>query len=111
MRLDDYQAAIERFDPNPGPLWYYCLGLGGETGEVLDLVKKSQVNHYWTTKAGEARPLNRDALLLELGDVLWYLARAADAAGFTLSYVAEANIKKLSNRMEAKRASEAAAAG
>lgn len=41
-----------------------ALGLAGETGEVVEIIKKYAINE------GE---LCRDSLLLEIGDVCWYL--------------------------------------
>jgi len=66
-----------------------ALGLGGETGEVLELVKK----HFY-----HGKDLDREKMLLELGDVLWYIMFSADAIGFTLEDVALANSKKLRAR-------------
>lgn len=41
------------------------LGLVGEAGEVADLIKKVE---------GHGHPANREKLIKELGDVLWYVA-------------------------------------
>ena len=66
-----------------------ALGLGGEAGEVQELVKK----HLY-----HGKDLDREKMLLELGDVLWYIMFSADAIGFTLEDVALANSKKLRAR-------------
>lgn len=66
-----------------------CLGLTGEAGEVADLIKK---------EFEQDRPAGRDALVKELGDVLWYLARIAHLQGITLQEVANANLTKLKAR-------------
>jgi len=66
-----------------------ALGLGGEAGEVLELVKK----HFY-----HGKPLDREKLIAELGDVLWYLNYTADAIGATLEDVAIANNAKLRAR-------------
>lgn len=71
-------------------LSHCALGLAGEAGEVADLVKKAQYTG--------AKPINPGQLLLELGDVLWYLTAIADQFGFTLEEVMEANIAKLELR-------------
>lgn len=65
------------------------MGLCGESGEVIDLVKK-HVSH--------GHPLNREKLIDELGDVAWYLAECADAIGVTLEEVLTHNIEKLKKR-------------
>lgn len=65
------------------------MGLAGEAGEVVDELKKV---HF------HAKPFDRDKLVRELGDVLWYLAELATAHGIALGAVAEANIAKLRAR-------------
>ena len=65
------------------------LGLAGEAGEVVDIVKKSLYHgHDWDI----------DKLNLELGDVQWYVSELARFLGLLLSGVANANIKKLEKR-------------
>ena len=66
-----------------------ALGVSGEAGEFTDLVKK-HVYH--------GAHLDRERLIKELGDVLWYLALGADALGATLAEVAQANASKLRKR-------------
>lgn len=70
---------------------YAALGLGGETGEVLELIKKAA--------RGDV-PLDDATLALEMGDVLWYLHRMAAKRGFTLGDVATLNTVKLTRRKE-----------
>lgn len=65
------------------------LGLAGESGEVVDLVKK----HLFHGKA-----LDREKLILELGDVRWYLESFAWILGTTMEEIEEANIAKLRAR-------------
>ncbi len=72
----------------------YCgLGLGGETGEVLDHLKKIQRD-----SDGEVSSERREAISGELGDVLWYLARTAAELGLDLNTVAKDNLDKLFDR-------------
>lgn len=70
------------------------LGLPGETGEVIELIKKEM--------RGDG-PLDRTKLLLELGDVLHYLCRIASAYDISMYDVMAANIAKI----EAKRGKRA----
>ena len=65
------------------------MGLCGESGEVIDLVKK-HVSH--------GHPLNREKLIDELGDVAWYLAECAYVLGVPLEDVLARNIEKLKAR-------------
>jgi NTP pyrophosphatase (non-canonical NTP hydrolase) len=64
-------------------------GLAEEAGEVLAHVRKHLL---------QGRPLDRDALVLELGDALWCVAIAADTLGISLGEVARRNVDKLRAR-------------
>ncbi len=65
------------------------MGLCGESGEAVDIVKK----HLF-----HAHELDRDALIKELGDVAWYLAEAATALDVPLDEILSRNIDKLRRR-------------
>jgi NTP pyrophosphatase (non-canonical NTP hydrolase) len=65
------------------------MGLGGEAGEVCDHAKKV---------AFHGKEMDRDALIKELGDVLWYYALFLSNEGITLDDVMEANVYKLCDR-------------
>jgi NTP pyrophosphatase (non-canonical NTP hydrolase) len=66
-----------------------ALGLGGETGEVLEPIKK----HLFHNK-----PLDVAALSKELGDVLWYVAALCSALNLDMGTIASENIAKLRDR-------------
>jgi NTP pyrophosphatase (non-canonical NTP hydrolase) len=72
---------------------YPTLGLTGEAGEVADKVKK-----VIRDRQGVFDVETREAIKLELGDVLWYVAQLASELGYELDEVAEANLQKLSSR-------------
>ena len=73
---------------------YYCaLGLGGETGELLEQFKKS-----WRDDDKVITPVRRMKIVKEAGDVLWYLARLCDECGISLDDVACVNLNKLARR-------------
>ena len=65
------------------------MGLCGESGEAIDIVKKH---------LHQGHELNKDKLIKELGDIAWYLAEAAYALDVDLSDVLEGNINKLKAR-------------
>lgn len=72
---------------------YPTLGLCGEAGEVADKVKK-----VIRDRAGVFDEDVRQALALELGDVLWYVAQLASELELNLEDVANANLQKLASR-------------
>ena len=59
------------------------MGLCGEAGEAIDIVKK------WLAQGHE---LEREKLLKELGDVAWYLAETATALETPLEDILQANL-------------------
>jgi NTP pyrophosphatase (non-canonical NTP hydrolase) len=74
--------------------FYLCLGLAGETGEVIEILKK-----FWRRQTTELNQEENDKLKLELGDVLWYWMQIATAAGLTVNEIMEANVGKLTTRI------------
>ena len=65
------------------------LGLAGESGECCDIVKKNGF---------QGHELNKEHLIEELGDVMWYIAETASGLGVTLEEVAQYNLDKLHKR-------------
>lgn len=65
------------------------MGLCGESGEAIDIVKK------WLMQGHE---LDKGHLIKELGDVAWYLAEAATALDVPLETVLQENLDKLRQR-------------
>lgn len=66
-----------------------CLGLSGEAGEVLDMVKK------WVFHEKE---LDKEHLKKEIGDVMWYVAMLCESFGFDLDEILQMNVDKLMAR-------------
>ena len=64
-------------------------GLNGETGEVIDMLKKHEF---------QGHDLDRDKLIDEAGDVAWYLALLASALGVSLEEIMQKNVDKLKKR-------------
>ena len=96
MDLNHYQQAARstaRYpDVGSNPI-YPTLGLSGESGEVADKVKK-----VLRDRDGIFDAEVKEALKLELGYVLWYVAQLASELGFSLEEVAQANLDKLASR-------------
>ena len=93
MTIHEYQdLAMRTLNPALSPkdvLINAVMGLCGESGECIDIVKK------WLAQGHE---LDREKLAKELGDVAWYLAEAATALEIPLEQILEANIEKLKRR-------------
>ena len=69
-----------------------ALGLGSETGEFVEIVKKMFL---------QGKPASEDNIFhmkRELGDVLWYWVQGCIALGFTPDEVMDENIRKLEKR-------------
>ena len=93
MTINEYQTlAMKTLNPaldKKQVLINSVMGLCGESGEAIDIVKK------WLH---QGHALDKDRLIKELGDVAWYLAEAATALGVDLESILSANIEKLKNR-------------
>lgn len=93
MKVNEYQElAMKTLNPKldkKDVLINSVMGLCGESGEAIDIVKK------WMAHGHE---LDRAHLIKELGDIAWYLAEAATALDASLEEVLQANIEKLKKR-------------
>ena len=69
---------------------YPAMGVANEAGELLGKIKK------WKRDG----TFDRDAIIAEMGDVLWYLAALAEDLDVGLSEVAERNLIKLKDRKD-----------
>lgn len=65
------------------------LGLAGESGEVAEILKKNLVG---------AKPIDKEHLKEELGDILWYIAEACYVFDIDMLSIAQGNIEKLKKR-------------
>lgn len=93
MTINEYQKlAMRTLNPalsEKDVLINGVMGLCGEAGEAIDLVKKH---------LAQGHALDRERLAKELGDVAWYLAETATAIGFDLEEILQMNIEKLEKR-------------
>lgn len=69
---------------------YAALGLAGEAGETIELVKKSMRT--------DAPMLDKVRLALELGDPIWYAVQLALLHGMTFQDILDINVAKLRRR-------------
>ena len=101
MTINEYQRlAMKTLNPelsNKDILINGVMGLCGESGEAIDIVKK------WLAQGHE---LDKEHLAKELGDVAWYLAETAFALDIPLEDILAANIEKLKKRYPEGFASE-----
>jgi len=87
LNLNEYQKLAGRTaNLKDEALTNFALGVAGEAGEVADLVKKHVFHGH---------PLEREEMIKELGDVLWYVSQLAAWMGIELNEVARKNIEKL----------------
>ena len=93
MNINEYQKlAMTTLNPELDKrdvLINSVMGLCGESGEAIDIVKK------WMAQGHE---LDKEHLAKELGDIAWYLAEAATALDMQLEDILQANIDKLKRR-------------
>ena len=93
MTINEYQRlAMTTLNPElckKDVLINGVMGLCGESGEAIDIVKK------WLAQGHE---LDKEKLAKELGDICWYLAETATALDLSLEEIMAANIEKLKKR-------------
>ena len=93
MTINEYQRlAMTTLNPaldKRDVLINSVMGLCGESGEAIDMVKKH---------LHQGHELDKTALAKELGDIAWYLAEAATALDMKLEDILRANIEKLKER-------------
>ena len=83
--LDREGANIER-------LLTSGVGINAEGGEFLEIIKKMVFQGKpWNED-------NREHLIIELGDIMWYVAQATQALDISMEDVLDTNIRKLAKR-------------
>lgn len=89
LRTDSKYEGYDESEKPGARLTNGLMGLNGEAGECIDILKKSVF---------QGHDLDREHLAEELGDVLWYVAISADALGYTLEQIMIMNSRKLRAR-------------
>ena len=93
MTINEYQQlALRTINPDLSPkeqLLNGLMGLCGESGEAIDIMKKHLAQKH---------DLDKEHLANELGDVAWYLAVASYFLGCDLETIMDKNIEKLRKR-------------
>ena len=90
MTFDEYQTNAQRTSPaGHDRVLNGVMGLNGEAGECIDIVKKAMF---------QGHALDREKLIYEGSDCLWYLAELATGLGISMNEMAERNIAKLRAR-------------
>ena len=92
MTLNGYMKMAERTDrptSDQEGLLNAAMGMVGESAETLEHMKKVIF---------QGHGLDRDKLIEESGDTLWYIAKMARYCGITLEELAQRNIDKLKKR-------------
>lgn len=90
MNFNEYQKlALRTANKDKDLVINAALGLAGESGEVADLIKK----HLF-----QGHELNKEKIIDELGDILWYIAIMAEGLGVEMEVIPTHNINKLRKR-------------
>lgn len=82
----------------PTPIGYLAIGLNEEAGEVAGKIKK-----IYRDKNGVISEPEKQELIAELGDVLWYLTQICTEIDITLEEVVTQNLQKILSRQSRKK--------
>ena len=92
VSLADRLGELDRQGANIERLTTAGVGLAAESGEFLEIVKKMVFQGKpWNND-------NREHLIIELGDVMWYVSEACMALDVSFDDVVRGNVKKLEKR-------------
>ena len=100
MLFKDGADILKTMTPEKMDTLHAGVGVSGEAGELLDAIKKWVVYN---------KPLDRDNVIEELGDIEFYLQRIRSIIGVSRERVLEGNKQKLSKRYEGLNYSDQAA--
>ena len=89
IRYDQFVLQLFKADTASGMLNHVALGVAGETGELVDAIKKHTVY---------GKQFDRENIIEELGDLRFYIQAMQNILGITESEVLQANANKLAKR-------------
>ena len=92
LSLSDRLVALDEKGANIERLLTAAVGINAEGGEFMEIVKKMIF---------QGKPFNednREHMIIELGDIMWYVAQACMALGVTIDEVIAGNVTKLEKR-------------
>ena len=92
VALSDRLVELDRKGANIERLLTAGVGINAEGGEFLEIIKKMIF---------QGKPFNednREHMIIELGDIMWYVAQACIALDVTLDDVVARNVQKLLKR-------------
>ncbi len=92
MDISEYTKEVHRtcsIKDSKELLTLAALGIAGESGEVVDTIKKVLYHSH---------ELDVTALSKEVGDLLWYMVLLCETVGLSLDTVMQANVEKLQKR-------------
>lgn len=98
MELNKYQESLNNLNPvidkaEKIRLLYYALGVCGEAGEVAEEIKKCVRDDD-----GRVSFKRKEDIILEVGDVFYYLAQLAKTLNLTFEEIAEASLEKFEKK-------------
>ena len=95
------EAIVKSLTPEMAHNLHMAIGIAGESGELLDAIKKAAIYN---------KPIDRENVIEELGDLEFYMEGLRQGVGVTREDVLSQNIAKLNIRYGAKYSDEAAKA-
>lgn len=100
IRYDQFVLQLFKADTVPGMLNHAVMGVAGESGELVDAIKKHTVY---------GKPLDRTNVIEELGDLRFYIQALQNVLGISESEILQHNCNKLSKRYRGLRYTDQAA--
>jgi NTP pyrophosphatase (non-canonical NTP hydrolase) len=92
LALSDRLVALDEKGANIERLLTSAVGINAEGGEFMEIIKKM------IFQGKEFNQDNKEHLIIELGDIMWYVAQACIALEVSLDEVVARNVRKLLKR-------------